>query len=89
MHSLRTGLFLSILLLSFSHILAADTLDIPDATGSGNYPERGSLKSRVLDLYGEPVQRIAEIGQPPISRWVYEEFKVYFEYDRVIHSVSR
>jgi hypothetical protein len=27
------------------------------------------------------------VGDPPITRWVYDRFTVYFENDRVIHSV--
>jgi hypothetical protein len=27
------------------------------------------------------------VGQPPITRWDYREFSVYFEYDHVINSV--
>jgi hypothetical protein len=27
------------------------------------------------------------VGDPPISRWVYDHFTVYFEYDKVLHSV--
>lgn len=50
-------------------------------------PERGQSMSSVLRHYGEPQQRIAAVGQPPISRWVYPEFTVYFEYRRTIHSV--
>jgi hypothetical protein len=27
------------------------------------------------------------VGQPPITRWDYASYSVYFEYDRVIDSV--
>ena len=27
------------------------------------------------------------VGQPPITRWDYREFSVYFEYDHVVKSV--
>ena len=29
------------------------------------------------------------VGDPPITTWEYTDFLVYFEYDRVIHSVSK
>jgi len=50
-------------------------------------PERGASKKEVLERFGDPVRRVAEIGQPPISEWIYPRFKVYFEADRVLHSV--
>jgi hypothetical protein len=31
----------------------------------------------------------SSVGEPPISSWEYEPFVVYFEYDRVIHSVAK
>ncbi len=37
--------------------------------------------------YGQPSSRKTAVGQPPITRWDYHHFIVYFEYNRVIHSV--
>lgn len=51
-------------------------------------PEKGQSMSSVLKHYGEPKQRIAAVGKPPISRWVYPEFTVYFEHKHTIHSVQ-
>lgn len=50
-------------------------------------PGRGESMTTVLKHHGEPQQRLAAVGRPPISRWVYPEFTVYFEHRRVIHSV--
>ena len=44
---------------------------------------------RVQSEFGEPQSREAAVGEPPISRWHYAGFVVYFEYDRVIHAVSK
>lgn len=52
-------------------------------------PVRGEDMQQVLAEFGEPADRLPAVGSPPISRWVYDEFRVYFEHDRVIHSVSR
>jgi len=41
----------------------------------------------LLKHYGEPKQRIAPVGTPPITRWVYPEFTVYFEHRQAIYSV--
>ena len=43
----------------------------------------------VESTYGEPAQKHAAVGQPPITRWDYPSFSVYFERDRVIHAVVR
>lgn len=37
-----------------------------------------------------PESRRSPVGDPPIStRWDYGEFVVFFEYDKVIHSVTK
>jgi len=43
--------------------------------------------SAVQSRYGEPVTRHAAVGQPPITRWDYAQFAVYFENDHVLHAV--
>jgi len=50
-------------------------------------PVNGQTSDAVLQQFGEPKQKIMAVGQPPISRWIYAKFTVYFENDRVIHSV--
>jgi hypothetical protein len=50
-------------------------------------PTRGMKMSEVAAQFGNPVTKIPAIGKPPISRWEYQGFIVYFEYDHVIHSV--
>jgi hypothetical protein len=37
--------------------------------------------------FGAPQERHGAVGEPPISRWDYPGFKVFFEKDRVIHAV--
>jgi hypothetical protein len=41
----------------------------------------------VESRYGAPTNRHAAVGNPPITRWDYPQFSVYFENDRVLHSV--
>jgi len=45
--------------------------------------------AQVERRFGEPRQRVGAVGDPPISRWVYPQFVVYFEGSYVIHAVSR
>ncbi len=58
-------------------------------TASGSLPSRGMTMAQVEQSYGAPVMRKAAVGNPPITRWEYEGFIVYFEYRHVIHSVTR
>lgn len=52
-----------------------------------NRPARGITMAQVEQRFGAPEQRSASIGDPPITRWVYGQYTVYFEADHVIHSV--
>lgn len=57
-------------------------------------PEAGITQQQVQNLQGSPNNKLAAIGDPGISRWVYSDFTVYFEQQllsgqqRVIHSVQ-
>ena len=62
---------------------------ISSQDGSSELPAAGITKSRVASDWGEPASRIAAVGEPPISRWDYGNFVVYFEYDHVIHTVRK
>ena len=50
---------------------------------------RGTTQAQVESKYGSPVSKKAPVGDPPISRWEYQDFTVYFEHDRVIHAVLK
>ena len=62
--------------------------DAPPAQATLSSPTRGMSKAQVEAQYGAPSDRIAAVGNPPISRWVYPNFTVYFEYDHVVHAVN-
>lgn len=49
-------------------------------------PERGLTQQQVESSFGSPLEKIAPVGEPPISRWVYDKYTVYFEGNYVIHS---
>ncbi len=90
---MRALLFaLTMIVAGYSVQSQADTLQIPiSQQGSQvdiNLPLFGDSQQQVLSLYGEPVKRHPSIGQPPITRWDYAEFSVYFEYKTVINSVK-
>ena len=50
-------------------------------------PKRGILKSAVVARFGEPLSKSTPVGDPPITYWNYEDYTVYFEYDRVLDTV--
>jgi hypothetical protein len=50
-------------------------------------PKRGSTMSEVEKRFGAPSARHPTVGKPPITRWDYQGFSVFFENDRVIHAV--
>lgn len=51
-------------------------------------PDRGTTMETVRARLGEPARRVGPVGDPPITRWVYDRFTVYFEHDRVLHAVK-
>ncbi len=72
----------------------AQNLDMSGAEGSSTFdqagkPTRGMTEERVRANFGSPQSTVAAVGDPPISRWEYAEFVVFFEYDRVIHAVTK
>jgi hypothetical protein len=55
-------------------------------------PKRGATMDQVEKQFGAPANRHPAVGgssqqQPPITRWDYTGFSVFFEHDRVIDSV--
>ncbi len=56
---------------------------------SANKPSRGMSQASVEAKYGPPSSRDRAVGDPPISRWEYAYFVVFFEYDHVIHAVTK
>jgi hypothetical protein len=50
-------------------------------------PARGMTMNQVATKFGTPVNKVPAVGKPPISRWEYPGFVVYFESEHVIHSV--
>jgi len=51
-------------------------------------PRRGMSMNRVETAWGTPGTRQGPVGEPPITRWEYPGFVVFFEYDKVIHAVQ-
>ncbi len=50
-------------------------------------PRNGLSMAQVERRFGEPLERRGPVGEPPITRWTYQDYSVYFEHDLVIESV--
>ncbi len=70
---------------------SAETLKMDGASamsGDGR-PTRGMTQASVESKYGSPASIKAPVGEPPITRWEYADFVVFFEHDKVIHAVLK
>ena len=67
----------------------ADELTTPPAPSASqaNVPARGASMEKVEAQFGAPTERLPAVGEPPITRWKYPGFEVYFEHQLVIHTV--
>jgi len=77
------------LLFGAAGLSAADTLQMDGTDPNASASTRGETTANVEAKFGAPTAKQAAIGEPPISRWEYKEFVVFFEYDRVIHAVVK
>lgn len=79
------------LVFGFTGFAGADTLDMDgtDAMQGSVGPASGLTQESVEATYGSPNAKTASVGEPPISSWEYDDFVVFFEYDRVIHAVKK
>ena len=84
----HAALLLSLTLLPLPAL--AETLEIPvgqQGADLTDLPQLGQSKRSVLERYGLADEEHPPVGKPPITRWDYREFSVYFEYDHVLNSV--
>jgi len=91
---LRSAFLAASLALAFAAPAQADRLLIERvrAADAAQLPVRGQSMAQVESRFGTPQQRLEprggqRVAWPVIHRWVYPEFTVYFERDRVINAV--
>ncbi len=79
------------LVFGFTGFAGADTLEMDgtDARQGSVGPASGLTQANVEATYGSPKSKKAAVGEPPISSWEYDGFIVFFEYDRVVHTVKK
>ena len=81
-------------LMALTGISQAETILLPVAS-QGNYlgeitkPVKGQKQQQISHQFGTPIHTSGPAGTPPITRWDYRDFSVYFEGDVVIHSVLK
>jgi hypothetical protein len=84
----------SLVLAGIATAASADTLliDRVQREAAVERPTRGMTMSQVRARFGEPKAELGTVGgasavQPPITRWAYDGYIVYFEHDHVVYSV--
>ena len=67
----------------------ADVLLIEEVRQSDRMelPDNGLSTAEVKARFGDPVNTHNAVGDPPITRWDYSGWSVYFEYDLVLFTV--
>jgi hypothetical protein len=92
----RSSLAFASVLLAFGAVASAyaDTLLIDRVREERSHalPARGLSMAQVERQYGAPTSKLSPAGgdsrwHPTINRWVYSDYTVYFEHDRVIDAV--
>lgn len=84
-----------LLLLGLSANLSAEEIIMPEAEAttpeaaeySVKLPGRGMSMEMVQNRFGEALEKYSAVGEPPITKWTYKNFSVYFESEFVIHAV--
>jgi len=64
-------------------------IDRVEAKKDQKVPQKSNTMTQVRNQFGDPISESAPVGEPPITRWEYDTFVVYFEYQHVITSVLK
>lgn len=77
---------------SFSTIADVLLIDVIEKEPANNAagllrPINGTTMAQVTAQFGEPEEKFATVGEPPITRWKYAEYSVYFEHNLVLNTV--
>ncbi len=87
----QTLLYAAFIAAGLAGIVKAETIAIDNGIAVKQSdvatPTRGMTMDAVAAKFGAPVTKVPAVGTPPIARWEYQGFVVYFEADHVIHSV--
>ncbi|MDB5985598.1 MAG: hypothetical protein JWR16_651 [Nevskia sp.] len=94
---LVTKLIFAIVMLSVGSAAIADELVLPqhnsgDSSAIAALPQKGQTMQAVMRAFGAPQLKHAAVGgetprHPPITRWDYAGFSVFFEHAHVVDAV--
>jgi len=80
--------FLTLLLINSGPALADVLLvDSIQSAPQIQTPRNGLTMSQIRQQFGNPKAELPAVGEPPISRWEYDGYSVFFENDLALHSV--
>jgi len=89
-----TRMVLALMVLAFAGLVlprlaAGDVLLIQEVRQAERMelPSNGMKMDEVRAKFGSPKTTHAAVGDPPITRWDYEHWSVYFEYNLVLFTV--
>lgn len=82
-------IFIAIITLATAPVTQAQSVSDSPGAGDTAMPKRWTPKPDVESSYGVPLLKSSPVGRPEISFWEYPAYIVYFENDRVLHSVPR
>jgi len=84
---LTIGILLSIPVTADVLLIDAIHNEPPNAPAGIYRPSRGMTMDTVKATFGMPDAEHAAVGEPPITRWDYPNYTVFFEHQYVLNSV--
>jgi hypothetical protein len=94
MKTLSASLALALAIAAPAAVAETLLVERVQAEAAFTLPTRGSSMAQVQAKFGTPAQKLAPVAgpnsrkhNPPITRWIYPTFEVYFEHDHVIDAV--
>lgn len=80
-----------LLLSSLTANLHADVLLIERVAAKSDMvvPKKSATMTQVRSQFGDPISESPAVGEPPITRWEYPDYVVYFEHQHVITTVLK
>lgn len=83
----KISLIIGATLLSTAALAQELTISVGQQGQEIKRPTNGMHMDQVHAKFGEPKDIFDPVGEPPISKWIYPDFTVYYENERVIHAV--
>lgn len=84
-----TRIVLTLMVALAAPLAAADVLLIEEVrqVDRMEVPVNGQTMAEVESRFGTPARKHDAVGDPPITRWEYEGWSVYFEHHLVLFTV--